>query len=107
MPRGVPMPSEPRPTFLENGCFLSACCVLGFGLWFAPGWANGWPFGLHRNLVWPLGLACLVFGAVSAVASDVGKAFHEDSDPADSVRHRGWLWGSAAVAAVIAVLAFV
>jgi hypothetical protein len=45
-------------------CFLIACGFVGFGLWFAPGWANGWPFGLHINVVWPLGLAALVFVAV-------------------------------------------
>src|SRR5690349_5305033 len=54
-------------------------CFGMFGLWFSPGWANGWPGGLHRNLVWPAGLAfatfSLVLVACAGIGSTTGAAF--------------------------------
>jgi hypothetical protein len=32
---------------------------LAFGLWFSPGWANGW--GIPKRDVWPAGLAVMAF----------------------------------------------
>jgi hypothetical protein len=37
----------------------------GFGLWFAPGWANEWP-GLPQKVVWPAGMSILAFVAGAA-----------------------------------------
>src|SRR5206468_8447493 len=55
---------------------LVACGCAGFGLWFAPGWANGWPV-VPRNVVWPARLTsvtfvigmCLVVGSGAAICS--------------------------------------
>jgi hypothetical protein len=47
-------------------CSLLAVPVgahLGFGLWFAPGWANGWP-GLPQRVIWPAGLTVVGFLSV-------------------------------------------
>jgi hypothetical protein len=59
---------------------LAGGVYLGFGLWFAPGWANGWP-GLPQREVWPTGLTalafvvgmCLVIGFGAAILSRVAK----------------------------------
>jgi hypothetical protein len=32
---------------------------VAFGLWFAPGWANGW--GIPQREVWPVGLTGIAF----------------------------------------------
>jgi hypothetical protein len=64
----------------NNGC-ISALMVCGlfsfmmFGLWFSPGWANAWPGGLHRNIVWPVGLAVMSFTLVLVICAGVGAAF--------------------------------
>ena len=47
------------------GIFLAAVAAvpmeafLAFGLWFSPGWANGW--GIPQHDVWPAGLAVMAF----------------------------------------------
>jgi hypothetical protein len=107
------MPPDQRdPDNLLGGCgggcvWLIACGFLGFGLWFAPGWANGWPFGLHRNVVWPLGLAVLVFGAVLGAIVGVGPPRPEETETAPSPSSRIDRIGGVIVAGVAAVIAFV
>ncbi|SIO62652.1 hypothetical protein SAMN05444166_7110 [Singulisphaera sp. GP187] len=42
---------------------------IGVSLYFAPGWANGWPFGLTIYRVWSGGMAvigCLMFVTLAA-----------------------------------------
>jgi hypothetical protein len=87
------------------GILAGSCCT-GFGLWFAPGWANGWPFGLHRNVVWPAGLACVVFLTVMAVAANLVTALRQETDPPGPIRSRRCLWASLGVSAGVAVVAF-
>jgi hypothetical protein len=48
---------------------LAGELFFGFGLWFAPGWAREWPFGLPFQVVWATGLAimlCLIVVTGSA-----------------------------------------
>jgi hypothetical protein len=59
---------------------VPAAFCTGFGLWFAPGWANGWPLGLPRNVVWPAGLAVVAASAVALVGLGVGLAAREEQD---------------------------
>jgi hypothetical protein len=59
-------------------CFCALLAVpvgvfFGFGLWFAPGWANGWP-GLPQREVWPAGLATVAFVTVLCAAVGPGIA---------------------------------
>jgi hypothetical protein len=48
--------------------------LAAFSLWFSPGWANGWPFGLSRHVVWSSGLALATFAILMTVAAGVGAA---------------------------------
>ena len=34
---------------------------LAFGLFFSPGWANGWPIGMDRDTIWLSGLTLMAF----------------------------------------------
>ncbi len=47
---------------------------VGFSLWFAPGWANGWPGGLRIHTVWSTGMAGLLFLLTLTLAVGVGAA---------------------------------
>jgi hypothetical protein len=54
-----------------------AVCLLGFlafQLFFAPGWANGWPFGFRQADVWPSGLAVMAFAITLIGLGGVGIA---------------------------------
>jgi hypothetical protein len=46
-------------------------CFFGFGLFFAPGWANGWQF-LPQRIAWPAGMTAVAFGVGVAVTVGVG-----------------------------------
>jgi hypothetical protein len=46
--------------------------MFGFGLWFSPGWAKGWPGGLPIQLVYSTGLSLLLFIVFMTVASGTG-----------------------------------
>jgi hypothetical protein len=78
------MGREPRVLLIlaGTGAWAAGACCTGFGLWFAPGWANGWPFGLHRNVVWPLGMSVVAFAAVLALGVGVGAAVCEEGEDA-------------------------
>jgi hypothetical protein len=65
---------------------IGGACFIAFGLWFAPGWANGWPFGLHRNVVWPAGLAVLSFAIILIAWAGVGFAAAESLGPRTGFR---------------------
>ncbi|TXT17923.1 MAG: hypothetical protein FD138_4507 [Planctomycetota bacterium] len=47
---------------------------VGSYLWFAPGWANGWPGGLTIHTVWSTGMAGLLFLLTLTLAVGVGAA---------------------------------
>ena len=76
---------QPQHNALSGCTWLIACSGIGLGLWFAPGWANGWPLGLHRNLVWPLGLSVLAFFAVIGAIVGVGPVRVEEAEANTSV----------------------
>lgn len=44
---------------------------VGFSLWFAPGWANGWP-GLSMHAVWSAGMSFVLATFLITVAIGVG-----------------------------------
>jgi hypothetical protein len=44
---------------------------IGFGLWFAPGWANGWPGGLSIYFVWPAGMTLILFAILMTIGFGV------------------------------------
>src|SRR5262245_14971200 len=85
---------------------LGGCCFTGFGLWFAPGWANGW--GPHRNVVWPAGLACVAFAAALVFAAGVWAADCAGEDPPRPAwpPSRGWALVGLGASAAVAVAAF-
>src|SRR5262249_36017848 len=53
-------------------CSLIAGCIFCFGLFFSPGWANGWPFGLSFQLVISVAMTCCASIMLMAVAASVG-----------------------------------
>ncbi len=65
-------------SLIALGC-AGGGAYFGFGFWFAPGWANGWP-GVPQRVAWPAGLTalafligmCLVFGTGAAIGSRLG-----------------------------------
>lgn len=94
---------------------LSALLVefwLSCSLWFAPGWANGSPFGLSKHVIWPAGMAGLAFVTLMTLAAAAG-ALVCALLPESHVRTRlvrtvyiGWLIGYALLAAVVCALIF-
>ncbi len=60
---------------------LLPCCVVlvpvealvTFSLWFAPGWANGWPW--PRRVVWSTGVAVSLFMVLMTCAVGAGAVY--------------------------------
>jgi hypothetical protein len=85
---------------------------IGFGLYFAPGWANGWPFGLTIHVVWSSGMTVLLFLLTVTLAVAIGaavglccswfKAGRRESRRAFAL----WLVGATATAFAISYLAY-
>ncbi|MHC5543730.1 hypothetical protein ACYOEI_36350 [Singulisphaera rosea] len=76
-----------------------------FGLYFAPGWANGWPSGTPIHQVWSIGLTA---GMVSILATlelgvcgVIGLAMSLDSKRSRFVRAACVAWLSACILADI------
>jgi hypothetical protein len=98
--------------------FLGAClaCVgeiwFGFGLWFAPGWANGWPGGLSIHTVWSGGMAALLFLMLLTLAVGAGAVIGSLCTTSERVPRRGlllyaaWLAAGAALALMLSCWAF-
>lgn len=82
---------------------------LAFGLWFAPGWANGWPL-LSPYFVWSAGLGLLAGVWLFAIATGNGLLFawafgpsqDEESHDADRWLVR-WLVAAGLAAAAVGV----
>lgn len=53
------------------GCEL----FFGFGFFFAPGWANGWPGGLSMSRVWSAGMTAYLFAIILTIGLAVGGMF--------------------------------
>lgn len=87
------------------GCEL----FVSFGLCFAPGWANEWPFGLSIYTVWPAGMATLLFAFLMTVAVGFGAEFAPMAvNPRTAKRlFRRWLLCAAVVALALSGWAFV
>ena len=93
---------------LLNGAILCCSGFIAFGLWFAPGWANGWP--VHRNVVWPVGMACIVFvGVILFMLGLGGMARVLASDPTWPIGtpSRSWVVVSVVASTAITVVVFV
>lgn len=82
---------------------LAGEAFAGFGLWFAPGWANGWPGGLSFHAVWSVGMAGVVFLLIVTTAVAVGATLFAVSDRAEANRRALLIW--LIVAAISALLA--
>jgi hypothetical protein len=91
--------------FAGVGCEL----CFGFSLWFAPGWANGWPFGLTIHVVWSVGMALLLFLVLVTTAAGLGAAVGwVGSQHVVGLRHGrkvyvAWLFLAAAAALALAL----
>jgi hypothetical protein len=61
---------------LGFGSLVAALAAAGVGvsLWFAPGWANGWP-GLPQQVVWPVGVTLVTFLFAASLVVACGAAF--------------------------------
>jgi hypothetical protein len=69
------MPPESWKWILHKALIALALEVFGgFPLWFAPGWANGWPFGLTIHTVWSGGMAFLFSAVLLTMAVCTGAA---------------------------------
>lgn len=68
----------------STGILLPIEAFFGFGLWFAPGWANGWPGGLRIHLVWPAGMAVVVTAMFLTAAAGAGAALMATTQPPPS-----------------------
>jgi len=82
--------------------------VAAFGLWFAPGWANGWAFA-PIHVVWPIGmslLAFVLFETASAALRPALVLMMQASMPWSLRACRLWLGGSLLVGALLAVALF-
>src|SRR5689334_15201857 len=66
--------ADARDVLTLTGAVLGGLAFVACGLWFAPGWANGWPLGLPRSAVWPAGLALVSFAAVLVAGGGAGGA---------------------------------
>jgi hypothetical protein len=53
---------------------LAAEAVVSFPLWFAPGWANGWPGGLTIHQVWSTCFTIMLFIMLITVGVGLGSA---------------------------------
>ena len=60
-----------------------------FGLWFAPGWANGWPFGIPMTLVWPAGMALVCFTFLMSLAVLWGAIYRGTADRNEAELRKG------------------
>lgn len=100
--------SRGRWNTIALGALVAFACEasFGFALWFAPGWANGWPLGLTIHTVWSTGMVVLLFLLSLTSAVSVGAAI--GSVCARSEVGRRWDRPVfAAWLAVVAVAAFV
>lgn len=85
---------------------------LGFALWFAPGWANGWPFGLTIHTVWSAGMAAIASVMLMTLAAGVGAAacsllLRHDVEPRHLRRaYRAWLVVWSVAVAIVGILAY-
>jgi hypothetical protein len=72
------MTLRPLPAIIYGMMALGAFVALlpelffGFGLWFAPGWANGWPGGLTIYRVWSAGMTACLFVMMSTIGVGAG-----------------------------------
>jgi len=92
---------------LFNGAILCGSGFMTFGLWFAPGWSNGWP--VHRSVVWPIGVSGAVFAGVFLFLIGLGAmASISPSDPEwpFGTPSRTWIVVSLVLSAAITAPAF-
>ena len=65
-------PANFRLLFLLACLALAAETVVGFPLFFAPGWANGWPGGLSIYRVWSTWLSITIFVMLMTIGLGAG-----------------------------------
>jgi hypothetical protein len=78
--------------------------VFGFSLWFAPGWANGWPVSKH--VVWATGMAAIFTVGLLCLATACGAFYalaRSDCDEQGRIRKAFTVWIVVSVAVSIAL----
>ena len=105
-----------RPKRLDALPVLMCALVMGgmligctFGLWFAPGWSNGW--GLPQNVVWPTGLGIFVFLGMVGFGVVMGMMVRSLKGQNKELvlptgKPRIWLMAWTIVSAIIGILVF-
>jgi hypothetical protein len=95
-------------TLVALGCEAGCICPLSF----APGWANGWPFGLTIHAVWSGTMALLLFLVLMTVAASLGAVIGYTGNRFATGRRLGgsvyviWLVVAAALALGVGVWAY-
>ncbi len=73
MPNTRDVPTGWYATLAASVALMPIEALLTFALWFAPGWANGFPTSKH--LVWSAGIAILLFVTLMTGAVAVGAVY--------------------------------
>jgi hypothetical protein len=80
-------------------------CGLGFSLFFAPGWANGWPGGLSIHTVWSSVMTAFLLLFLMTLAVGVGAAVGSlCAWRGVGTRYGPWLYAAWLVASAAAAL---
>jgi hypothetical protein len=72
------------------GASLVAGWAFAFVLFFSPGWANGWPFGLSFQLVLSVAMTCFMAHMLMAAAASVGALVEIGVALAGATEERQW-----------------
>ncbi len=76
--------------FVEN--------LVGWALFFSPGWANGWPFGLSFHTVASIGIIVYILLELTTAAAGVGAIVGlicillRVEEKYESLVYRNWRW---------------
>ena len=60
---------------------IPAELMIGFGLWFSPGWANVEAGGPQIYIIWPAGLSAIGFFVLMTAAAAVSATLAATADP--------------------------
>jgi hypothetical protein len=97
--------------FMVGGSLIAGW-AFSFMLFFSPGWANGWPFGLSFQLVTSFAMTCVMSLMLMAAAAAVGALFEVVVALAGVTEerqwqvYRWWLWLAAVVVLCLSIWGF-
>jgi hypothetical protein len=93
---------KPLDVFLVVAATSPIWGCTAFGLWFAPGWANGWP--IDRKIVWPAGMACFAFTTSLVLAAIIWATCRAPEEaPPTGLPSLNWVLVSVGVSVAVAV----